>query len=322
MEGRGGCGDRGAGGLRRAAADAAAADGVDGRSEAVRGRIPEGGEHRDRAVRALEGLFKGASHNAEIILAGLLLAAAAATQNPMMGPWWETPIVRDSEPQPGAEPEDPDDRFGIAVEDHHAAGDLGGGRSGLAEMMGDDPVDPKKGAAAIEKVLTARTELGRQVAQMSLALRQILTASQWHELERRQRRNPGPNGLQTDPIRTCARIARRISSPVRVRTGQSAGRSAASGTAAEAGLGNRGASFSSPCRRSRRHSSSAGICSHECEHGKLKLAPRRTNSGARRGRPRGSRGRSRPPCSRCSRRLAGGASGPRSGFGRRDGRSR
>jgi hypothetical protein len=59
-------------------------------------------------------------------------------------------------------------------------------------------VDPKKGAAAIEKVLTARTDLGRQVAQMSLALRQILTASQWHELERRQRRNPnlGPNHPQ------------------------------------------------------------------------------------------------------------------------------
>ena len=63
--------------------------------------------------------------------------------------------------------------------------------------MGDDPVDPKKGQAAMEKVLAARTALGRQVAQMSLALRQVLTAGQWHGLERRQRRpqnpNPGPN---------------------------------------------------------------------------------------------------------------------------------
>jgi Spy/CpxP family protein refolding chaperone len=128
-----------------------------------------------------------------IVMAGLLLAAAAAAQNPMMAPWWESPVVRD---------------LNLSEEQHRKIrSTVSGSRSkiillratleaaeaDLAEMMGEDPVDPKKGAAAIEKVLTARTDLGRQVAQMSLSLRQILTAGQWHELERRQRRPMNPN---------------------------------------------------------------------------------------------------------------------------------
>ena len=128
-----------------------------------------------------------------VLLAGLLWAAAAAAQNPMMAPWWESPIVRD---------------LNLSEEQHRKIrSTVSGSRSkiillratleaaeaDLGDLMGEDPVDAKKGSAAIEKVLAARTDLGRQVAQMSLALRQILTAGQWHELERRQRRNPNPN---------------------------------------------------------------------------------------------------------------------------------
>lgn len=128
-----------------------------------------------------------------IILTGLLMAAAAAAQNPMMGPWWETPIVRDLNLS-----QEQNQKIRTTVSGSRSKiimlrATLEAAEADLAELMGDDPIDPKKGAAAIEKVLTARTDLGRQVAQMSLALRQILTASQWHELERRQRRNPNPN---------------------------------------------------------------------------------------------------------------------------------
>jgi Spy/CpxP family protein refolding chaperone len=135
------------------------------------------------------------------LVVGLLLAAAGTAQNPMMAPWWESPVVRD---------------LNLSEEQHRKIRTtVSGSRSkiillratleaaeaDLGELMGEDPVDPKKGGAAIEKVLAARTDLGRQVAQMSLALRQILTASQWHELERRQRRNPnlGPNHPQNRP---------------------------------------------------------------------------------------------------------------------------
>jgi Spy/CpxP family protein refolding chaperone len=128
------------------------------------------------------------------LVVGLLVAAAAVAQGPMMTPWWESPIVRD---------------LNLSEEQHRkirstVSGSRGkiillratleAAESDLGELMGEDPVDPKKGSAAIDKVLAARTDLGRQVAQMSLALRQILSASQWHELERRQRRGPNqPN---------------------------------------------------------------------------------------------------------------------------------
>src|SRR5215213_6589523 len=126
-----------------------------------------------------------------IAIVGVLAAAYAAAQSPMMAPWWESPVVRD---------------LNLSEEQHRKIrttvtgsrskiimlrATLEAAEADLAELMGDDPVDPKKGAVAIEKVLAARTDLGRQVARMSLALRQILTAGQWHELERRQR--PRPN---------------------------------------------------------------------------------------------------------------------------------
>lgn len=128
-----------------------------------------------------------------IVIVGMLMAAAAAAQNPMMAPWWESPVVRD---------------LNLSEEQHRKIRTtVSGSRSkiillratleaaeaDLGELMGEDPVDAKKGAAAIEKVLAARTDLGRQVAQMSLSLRQILTAGQWRELERRQRRPLNPN---------------------------------------------------------------------------------------------------------------------------------
>jgi Spy/CpxP family protein refolding chaperone len=133
-----------------------------------------------------------------VIWTGLLLAAAAAAQNPMMGPWWETPIVRDLNLSPEQNQKIRATVSGSRSKIIMLRATLEAAEADLAELMGDDPVDPKKGSAAIEKVLTARTELGRQVAQMSLALRQILTASQWHELERRQRR-PNPNLAPNHP---------------------------------------------------------------------------------------------------------------------------
>src|SRR4051812_7678091 len=130
-----------------------------------------------------------------ILIAGLLLAGAAAAQNPMMAPWWEGPIVRDLNLSQEQHQKIRTTVSGSRSKIIMLRATLEAAEADLAELMGDDPIDPKKGAAAIEKVLTARTDLGRQVAQMSLALRQILTANQWHELERRQRRpNPGPNG--------------------------------------------------------------------------------------------------------------------------------
>jgi Spy/CpxP family protein refolding chaperone len=111
----------------------------------------------------------------------------------MMAPWWEGPIVRDLNLS-----EEQNKRIRSTVAGSRSKiillrANLEAAEADLGDLMADDPVDAKKGGAAIEKVLAARTELGRQVAQMSLALRQILTAQQWHELERRQQHRPqGP----------------------------------------------------------------------------------------------------------------------------------
>ena len=62
----------------------------------------------------------------------------------------------------------------------------------LGDLMNDDQVDARKAGEAIERVISARGEMGRAVSQMSLKLRQILTLKQWQELQRRQPRPGGP----------------------------------------------------------------------------------------------------------------------------------
>jgi Spy/CpxP family protein refolding chaperone len=133
-----------------------------------------------------------------VAIVGLLLAAAAGAQNPIMVPWWEGPLVRDLNLS-----EDQQKRIRSTVSGSRSKiillrATLEAAEADLGDLMADDPVDAKKGGAAIEKVLAARTDLGRQVAQMSLALRQILTAAQWRELERRHRGGRGPNQPRFD----------------------------------------------------------------------------------------------------------------------------
>ena len=62
--------------------------------------------------------------------------------------------------------------------------------------------------AAIDKVVGARAELMRNISQMSLRLRMILTAEQWRELQKRVRqpardpaiRAPGAGGTGKSPV--------------------------------------------------------------------------------------------------------------------------
>src|SRR4051812_19467221 len=134
-----------------------------------------------------------------IWIVGLLLAAAAAAQAPVMAPWWDSPVVRDlnlsEEQQRKIHGTVAGSRSKIIL----LRANLEAAEADLSELMNEESVDAAKGKAGIEKVLTARTELGRQVAQMSLALRQVLTQKQWHELERRQReRGPNPNMPRDD----------------------------------------------------------------------------------------------------------------------------
>jgi Spy/CpxP family protein refolding chaperone len=102
-----------------------------------------------------------------------------------MTSWWDRPAVRnlglseDQLAQIRAIARDSRDRLIQLRADVKVA------QGALADAMSQDPVDNNKASAAIDKVVTARGELMRAVSQMSLKMRQILTASQWQELRKR-----------------------------------------------------------------------------------------------------------------------------------------
>src|SRR6267142_1279488 len=64
----------------------------------------------------------------------------------------------------------------------------------LEEQFNRDPVDQQKANQAIERLISARTDLTRTLSQMSLKLRMVLNEQQWRELQR-LRPMPGQDSL-------------------------------------------------------------------------------------------------------------------------------
>jgi len=64
----------------------------------------------------------------------------------------------------------------------------------LEDVFGEDTVDQRRAAEAIDHLTAARTELTKSLAQMSLRMRTVLTAQQWQDLQRRQRGGPRGEG--------------------------------------------------------------------------------------------------------------------------------
>ncbi len=126
----------------------------------------------------------------------LLTMSSARAQIPGMFPWWEAPMRKD---------------LGLSIEQNRQInatlretrpnlvqlrGTVESAEAGLKEAMDAAPVDSSKVNEAIEKVVAARAELMRAVAQMSLKLRLILTPEQWQELQKRQ---PAGGGRRSGP---------------------------------------------------------------------------------------------------------------------------
>jgi Spy/CpxP family protein refolding chaperone len=132
----------------------------------------------------------------QITLSIFLLPAIAPAQakpnRPEMSRWWERPVVRDI----GLNAEQDKQIRDIVRESRdrliQLRATLDSAESALADEMGEDKIDPKKAEAIIDRVITARAELQRGVARMSLKIRLILTTAQWHVLEKRE-------GEQTPP---------------------------------------------------------------------------------------------------------------------------
>ena len=116
----------------------------------------------------------------------LLFAGCSLAQMPRgFYAWWSTPVVKDLNLT-----RDQRQQIRATIQDYRPRlmqlrAELNSAEQDLEEQFNHDPVDPQKANQAIERVVTARSELTRTLSHMSLTLRSVLTEQQWHELQRR-----------------------------------------------------------------------------------------------------------------------------------------
>ena len=116
-------------------------------------------------------------------------------------PWWETPIARDLNLS-----DDQTQKIQAIVREYRdrlidLRANVEKSDNQLTDLVNEDHPDSQKVNAAIERILTARTELTRAVAQMGFRLRMVLTPQQWKELQKRRPlpQRFGPDGAGPRP---------------------------------------------------------------------------------------------------------------------------
>jgi Spy/CpxP family protein refolding chaperone len=120
-----------------------------------------------------------------------ILAAPTAllAQGPPAGffPWWDSPIAS------GLELTDAQ-----RAQIHSVTGEYRGrmmevrdavrkAESDLESVFNEDVVDQRRGMEAIDRLTSARAEMTKAVAELSLRMRAVLTPQQWQELRQRER---------------------------------------------------------------------------------------------------------------------------------------
>lgn len=119
----------------------------------------------------------------------LLVAAMGAAQAQLPGgvyPWWDRPIAKDlnltdaQTRQIRATVRD----FRAKLIDQRAA--VQKAELELENAFEEETVDARRANQAIEDLAKARENLTRTFSQMALQLRQVLTAQQWQELQKRR----------------------------------------------------------------------------------------------------------------------------------------
>ncbi len=128
-----------------------------------------------------------------------LTASFAAAQGPGMIPWWDGTLRRDI----GLSDDQNRQINEILRETRPRLADLRraveAAETELRQELDSSQLDSRKANDAIEKVVSARSEMIRAVSQMSLKLRLILTPAQWQELEKSQRRGGGQRRMRQPP---------------------------------------------------------------------------------------------------------------------------
>jgi Spy/CpxP family protein refolding chaperone len=132
-----------------------------------------------------------------LILGAVFTAALAVAQPPPplrpMFAWWDSPIARDLnlKEEQNQQIREVVRNYRNKLIDQRSAMEKADGE--LEDVFNEDKVDQRKANEAIERLAAARADMSRTVSQMSLKLRMILTAEQWHELQKRMPKGPPPN---------------------------------------------------------------------------------------------------------------------------------
>ena len=129
-----------------------------------------------------------------IIVLLLLAAAPLCAQLPKgMYAWWGRPEIRrdlNLTPQQQRQIQFTVRQFRPRLIDIRA--EVEKAEIDLQAQFDHDPVDPAKTNQAIDRLITARSDLTRALSELSLKLRLVLNEQQWEELQRRRPLGPGP----------------------------------------------------------------------------------------------------------------------------------
>jgi len=99
--------------------------------------------------------------------------------------WWDSPIARDLnlKDEQNKQIREVVRSYRNKLIDQRSGMDKAEGE--LEDVFNEDKIDQKKANEAVEHLANARADMSRTVSQMSLKLRTILTAEQWHELQKK-----------------------------------------------------------------------------------------------------------------------------------------
>jgi Spy/CpxP family protein refolding chaperone len=136
-----------------------------------------------------------------LLPAAVLMTALAMAQPPPPPPrpifaWWDSPIAHDLnlKEEQNKQIREVVKSYRNRLIDQRSVVDKAEGE--LEDVFNEDKIDQKKANEAVDHLAAARAEMSRMVSQMTLKLRTILTAEQWHELQKRLPKGPpgpGPN---------------------------------------------------------------------------------------------------------------------------------
>jgi Spy/CpxP family protein refolding chaperone len=128
-----------------------------------------------------------------VLAMAMTLTAALAQPSPRgFFAWWDSPIAGDLnlKEEQHQQIREVVRSYRNKLIDQRSAMDKAEGD--LEDVFNDEKIDQRRANDAVERLANARAEMSRTVSQMSLKLRTILNADQWHELQRRMPKGPPP----------------------------------------------------------------------------------------------------------------------------------